>query len=138
MCRRPVCAVHLADFPPDLVLAFGPQACVPCVQKSVAQVEKERRQRERQRAEGAPYRTCAVCGREFSRALPACTVCGRHLCREHRVRYRRRFRFGHPGDKGAWYWDYDVRCLEHRRRLPRWQGWEVDATPSETEDQGES
>jgi len=136
MCRRPTCAAHLTAFPPELVSAFGPQACAACVEKSIAQMEKGRRQREHKRAGDAPYRTCAICGREFAQVLPACTVCGRHICREHRVRYRRPFRFGHPGDKGAWYWDYDVRCPDHRRRLPRLQGWQVDKTASEVEDEG--
>lgn len=127
LCRRPVCAAHLADFPVELAPAFGPRACTICVERALAQIDKERAQRERKRTGDLPYRTCAVCGQEFPQVLAACAVCGRRICRGHSVRYRRRFRFGHRGDKGAWYWDYDVRCLEHRRRFPRLEGWEVDS-----------
>jgi len=128
LCQRPVCAAHLADFPAELAPVFGLRACAVCVERTLAQIEKERAQRERKRAGDLPYRTCAVCGQEFPQVLVACSVCGRYICQQHGMRYRRRFRFGHRGDKGAWYWDHDVRCLEHRRRFPRLEGWEVDST----------
>lgn len=129
--------MHLAGFSAELAPTFGPRACAACVEKALAQMDKGRAQRERKRTGDLPYRTCDVCGQEFSQVLLACAVCGKRVCRGHRVRYRRRFRFGHQGDKGAWYWDYDVRCLEHRRRFPRLEGWEMDPTAPEQEDRGE-
>jgi hypothetical protein len=56
-----------------------------------------------------------LCQREFEQALSQCSQCERHVCPEHSIRYRRRFRFGAKGNaEEAWYWDYEVRCPEHK------------------------
>ncbi|HIQ05438.1 MAG TPA: hypothetical protein EYH31_07035 [Anaerolineae bacterium] len=121
----------MRSFPEELVPALGERACAACVERFVAQVEKERQQRERKREHDRWCRTCAICAREFEQVLPQCNVCGRPVCPEHRIRYRKQFRFGaHKGQEAAWYWDYDVRCRDHKRSpwLVRLQGWEIDPT----------
>ncbi len=134
-CGRRVCSEHLVPYPDDLVEAFGPDGCQRCVDRAITEIERGRQQRERKRDRDAIYRTCAVCQQVFEQTLPACSVCGRRVCLDHSIRYRRRFRFGNRRDStaGTWYWEYDVRCLEHRRHLwlDRLRGWQIDPRTEE-------
>ncbi len=140
-CGRPICQEHLVPYPEDLVPLFGPDACQRCVERAIEEVERGRRQRERKRSQDVIYRTCEICNRVFEQVLPSCSVCNRRVCYDHRVRYRRRFFFGNRRDPvtGAWYWDYQVRCVDHRRHpwIARLTGWEIDHTPPEADDRAE-
>jgi hypothetical protein len=91
-------------------------------------------QQARKRERDLPHRTCNLCGPETEQVLPHCTRCGRHLCPEHAVRYRRRFRFGaRDGAEAAWYWDHRVRCPAHQmNRFTVWlRRWERDRADQE-------
>ena len=126
LCGRPICDDHRKDFPPDLQPAFGPFACDNCYNEAMNLLEKDRERLTKLKKHPVEDRTCAICGRVFKTVLPRCSVCDRPVCFEHRVRYRRKFYFGSPGPERAWYWDRDVRCVDHKRRFPKLQGWEVD------------
>jgi hypothetical protein len=108
---------------------FGPEACTECVRFTVEDLARDEGQWARKRALDLTQCTCAVCGGEFEQVLAPCSRCGRHLCAEHSVRYRRKFRFGARGDaEEAWYWDHEVRCVEHRMvGFVAWiRGWKVE------------
>ncbi|MCD6289211.1 MAG: hypothetical protein J7M34_01815 [Anaerolineae bacterium] len=134
-CGRPICREHLVPYPEELRATFGPDGCQHCVEWAIETISRGRQQRERKRAQDVVYRTCAVCHRVFDQVLPACSVCGRRVCSKHSTRYRRRFHFGNRKDPvtGAWYWEYDVRCIEHPRRLwwDRLWGWQIDPRTEE-------
>lgn len=137
-CRLAVCETHQELLEPELAAIFGAWACVDCAARGREELAFDRRQWQRKRRGDIDFRTCAVCGQEFSQVLLACSQCGKRLCRVHRTRYRKRFRFGQqPGAQtGGWYWDYDVRCPDHR--LSAWaarlKGWALDPTNAANED----
>jgi len=137
-CRLAVCKEHQEPLEPNLAAVFGPWACVECAARSREELALDQRQWERKRQGDLAFRTCAVCGQEFSQVLLACSQCGKRLCHAHRIRYRKRFRFGkQPGaETGGWYWDYDVRCARHRLSpmIARIKGWELDPTTDANDD----
>lgn len=136
-CHLPVCEEHREALEPELAALFGVWACQECTDRSRAELALDRQQWERKRTGDVVFRTCGVCGEEFSQVLAACSQCGKRLCHLHRTRYRRRFRFGQqPGEQtGGWYWDYEVRCQEHRLAplLARLRGWQPEPAPGATE-----
>jgi hypothetical protein len=106
---------------------FGAEACAECARFAAGDLARDEGQWARKRDRDRFYRTCALCEREAEQVLPRCGRCGRHLCPEHAVRYRRRFRFGaRDGAEAAWYWDTEVRCPDHQLNpwLARLKGWE--------------
>jgi hypothetical protein len=133
-CRRPVCDADRVRLDEELQPLFGSDACAECARSVTRDLACGESQWARKRDRDQPHRTCSLCGRESHQVLPYCTRCGRHLCPEHAVRYRRRFRFG-ARDKAeaAWYWDYEVRCSDHQmNRFTAWlQRWEGDPTNRE-------
>jgi hypothetical protein len=126
-CHRPVCGDHTVRLSQELVPVFGAQACQACARFSAGDLARDEGQWDKKRSRDLPYRTCAVCGSESEQVLPRCSRCGRHLCPEHALRYRKQFSFGsRHGSEQAWYWDHEVRCPQHRllpliARLRSWQ-----------------
>ncbi len=133
-CRRPVCDADRVLLDEELRPLFGSDACTECASSARHDLARDESQWARKRDRDQPHRTCGLCGRESQQVLPYCTRCGRHLCPEHTVRYRRRFRFGaRDGAEAAWYWDYEVRCPDHPiNRFAAWlRRWEGDPTDQE-------
>jgi hypothetical protein len=128
-CHRPVCVADLVPLDKEMQPIFGPDACAQCARSAMHDLARGESQQARKRERDLPHRTCSLCGRETEQVLPHCARCGRHLCPEHAVRYRRRFRFGaRDGAEAAWYWDYEVRCPAHQMsRFTAWlRRWERD------------
>ena len=126
-CYRPACATHLVDVAQDLQPAFGEQACASCARYSAEDLARDEGQWRHKRDHDQLHRTCSLCGLEFEQTLPQCSRCLRHLCPEHALRYRKRFSFGAKGEpEGAWYWDHETRCPDHRLNplIARLRGWQ--------------
>ncbi len=128
ICGRPICDEHKVEFPPEYREAFGEYACTNCYAEAMDLIEKDLERQAKRKKQPVELRTCAICGRVFENVLPRCSVCGRPVCKEHRVRYRKKFYFGSPGPERAWYWDRDVRCVDHKRSKLnlKLSGWEID------------
>jgi hypothetical protein len=138
LCGRPICDEHKKEFPPELQDAFGPYACTACYDEVTGLIEKDRARQAKRKKQPVELRTCAICGKTFKTVLPRCSVCGRPVCHDHRMRYRKKFYSGSPGPERAWYWDRDVRCLDHKRKFPGLRGWEVDPDDEPEEEAKES
>lgn len=133
-CHRPICDSDRVLLDEEMQPLFGSDACTECARGTTHDLARDESQWARKRDRDQPHRTCSLCGRRSQQVLPHCTRCGRHLCAEHTIRYRRRFRFGNwDGAEGAWYWDYEVRCPDHQmNRLAAWfRRWEADPTNQE-------
>jgi hypothetical protein len=124
-----VCDADRVRLEEEMQPLFGSDACAECARSTTHDLARGESQLARKRDRDQAYRTCGLCGRESQQVLPHCTRCGRHLCPEHEMRYRRRFRFG-ARDKAeaAWYWDYEVRCPDHQmNRFAAWfRHWDRD------------
>jgi len=132
-CGQPVCAEHLKPIPPEYVDIFGEDGCEVCVTRTLEALSKSPATKKPVVEVDVTERTCAYDGELFDVALPTCEVCGRHVCHQHRYRYRRKLYVGSEDFHSAYFWEFKIRCWEHPWRLHKLKGWELDPSDNHPE-----